>query len=269
LVVFSGVAGLVLAPQPLHPFLAIVAICCIAIGAGAAGCINMWYERDIDALMQRTQNRPLPQGRVNPDEALTFGVVLSFLSIGLMGFAINWMAAALLAFASLFYIFVYTIWLKRRTAQNIVIGGAAGAFPPMIGWAAATGTVSAESAILFLLIFLWTPPHFWALALCRNEDYKRAGIPMLPVVAGDRVTRIQMLLYTLVMTPVVLAPYFMGLCGMVYLVGAIVLHGLFLLSALRVLQAQDFNRPAMQMFGYSVFYLFALFALMMFDKVVV
>jgi protoheme IX farnesyltransferase len=267
LVVFSGVAGLVLAPGALHPFLGLVAVTCIAVGAGAAGCINMWYERDIDAVMQRTKNRPLPQGRVEPDDALAFGVILTALSVGLMGVAVNWVAASILAFASFFYVFVYTIWLKRRTPQNIVIGGAAGAFPPMIGWAAVTGSVSVESLALFMLIFLWTPPHFWALALCRNDDYRRAGIPMLPVVAGDRHTRIAMLVYVLALTPVVAAPYFMGLVGMTYMAGAALLHGLFAVSAVQVLLARDFTRPAMQMFGYSVFYLFALFGLMMIDKV--
>ena len=266
LVVFTGVAGVVLAPGHLHPFLALVAVVCLAIGAGAAGAINMWYERDIDAVMSRTKNRPLPQGRMNPDEALAFGVVLTFLSVGLMGVALNWTAAALLAFASFFYVFIYTIWLKRRTPQNIVIGGAAGAFPPMIGWAAVTGHVSVESILLFTLIFLWTPPHFWALALYKNEDYKKAGIPMLPVVAGERVTRQQILLYSLILTPLVLAPYFMHIAGAAYLAGASVLHGFFILSALKVWQEAGY-KFARLMFGYSIFYLFGLFALMMFDKV--
>ena len=268
LVVFSGVAGIVLAPGYLHPFLCLVATLCIALGAGAAGCINMWYERDIDAVMERTKNRPLPQGRVNPDEALTFGGVLTFFSIGLMGLAVGWMAAAVLAFASFFYIFVYTIWLKRRTPQNIVIGGAAGAFPPMIGWAAVTGSISVESVVLFMIIFLWTPPHFWALALCRHDDYKRAGIPMMPVVAGYKSTQYQMLAYVILLAPFVVAPYFLGMSGMAYLAGAVTLHLLFALSAWRVLRTGDFERPAMQMFGYSIFYLFALFSLMMLDKVV-
>ena len=269
LVVFSGVAGMVLAPQgeyPLHPFLALVAIFCIAVGAGASGAINMWYERDIDAKMQRTQNRPLPQGRVNSADALAFGVVLTILSVGLMGVALNWFAAGLLAFASFFYVFVYTIWLKPRTPQNIVIGGAAGAFPPMIGWAAVTGDVALPSVIMFLIIFLWTPPHFWALALVRNEDYRRANIPMLPVVAGARATKGQMLLYTLVLTPVVAAPVYFGFAGMVYAAGAALLQGLFILAAVRVWR-QGTDRQAWQMFGYSIFYLFALFALLMVDKV--
>ena len=265
LVVFTGVAGVVLAPGHLHPFLAFVAVLCIAIGAGAAGAINMWYERDIDAIMSRTQKRPIPQGRVNPDEAVSFGVVLTILSVGLMGLALNWTAAAILAFASFFYVFIYTIWLKRRTPQNIVIGGAAGAFPPMIGWAAVTGHVSLESIMLFSLIFFWTPPHFWALALYKNTDYRKAGIPMLPVVSGERVTRQQILLYTIVLTPFVFAPYFMHIAGTIYLAGAVVLHGLFLLSAFRVWRDKTF-KFAKIMFGYSIFYLFGLFALMMIDR---
>jgi protoheme IX farnesyltransferase len=266
LVVFTGFAGLVLAPGHLHPFLALVAVACIAIGAGAAGAINMWYERDIDAVMSRTSARPLPQGRIEPSEALGFGVVLTILSVGLMGVALNWTAAALLAFASFFYVFVYTIWLKRRTPQNIVIGGAAGAFPPMIGWAAVTGHVSVESIALFTLIFLWTPPHFWALALYKNEDYKKAGIPMLPVVAGDRVTKQQIILYSLLMTPFAVAPYFMHIAGVTYLSAAAALHGLFILSAFRIWRDKTY-KSAKVMFGYSIFYLFALFAMMLLDKV--
>jgi protoheme IX farnesyltransferase len=266
LVVFTGFAGLVLAPGHLHPFLALVAVACIAIGAGASGAVNMWYERDIDAVMSRTRLRPLPQGRMEPSEALGFGVVLTILSVGLMGLALNWTAAALLAFASFFYVFIYTIWLKRRTPQNIVIGGAAGAFPPMIGWAAVTGHVSIEPIMLFALIFFWTPPHFWALALYKNADYKKAGIPMLPVVAGDRTTRQQIVLYSLMMAPFAVAPYFMHVAGAAYLAAAAVLHGLFILSAIRVWQDKTY-KSAKVMFGYSIFYLFALFALMMLDKV--
>lgn len=262
LVVFTGIAGIVVAPGHIHPFLALVAVLCIAIGAGAAGAINMWYERDIDAVMQRTRNRPLPQNRVHPDDALTFGAVLTFFSVGLMGIAVNWMAAGILAFASFFYIFVYTIWLKRRTPQNIVIGGAAGAFPPMIGWAAVTGSVTLESLMLFMLIFMWTPPHFWALALYKNEDYKKAGVPMLPVVAGERATKIQMLIYTLALTPFVAAPYVMNMAGTAYAVGASVLQALFILSCIKVWQDTT-HRYARIMFGYSIFYLFALFGLLM------
>lgn len=266
LVVFSGVAGLVLAPGHLHPFLQLVAVFCIAVGAGASGAINMWYEQDIDAVMNRTKNRPIVTGRVDSAEALGFGVVLTFLSVGLMGVAVNWTAAALLAFASFFYVVIYTVWLKRITPQNIVIGGAAGAFPPMIGWAAVTGNVSLESLVMFTLIFLWTPPHFWALALYRNDDYKKAGVPMMPVVAGEASTKRQMVLYTLLMTPVVLAPYFMGMAGMVYLVIASLLHLMFIVSSFRVFRETGY-RFARLMFGYSIFYLFALFTVMMLDKV--
>ncbi len=268
LVVFSGVAGVVLAPGHLHPFLALVAVACIAIAAGAAGAINMWYEQDIDSIMSRTKSRPLPQGRVEPAEALSFGAVLTFFSVGLMGFAVNWTAAALLGFASFFYVFIYTIWLKRITPQNIVIGGAAGAFPPMVGWAAVTDHVTLEGLALFMLIFLWTPPHFWALALYRNDDYKKAGIPMLPVVAGEAATKRQMLFYTLILTPFAVAPYFMGFAGQAYLAAAVILHGLFIVSAVKVLNETG-HRFARLMFGYSIFYLFALFAAMMLDRVVV
>jgi protoheme IX farnesyltransferase len=263
LVVFTGIAGIVMAPGHVHPFLGLVAIVCIAVASGAAGAINMYLERDTDALMTRTKNRPLPQGRIEPAEALSFGIVLTVFSVFLMGLALNWTAAALLAFASFFYVFVYTIWLKRRTPQNIVIGGAAGAFPPMIGWAAVTGGAPVESILLFLLIFMWTPPHFWALALYRNEDYKRAGIPMLPVVAGESVTRRHILFYTLALTPLALAPYFMGMANLLYLAGAVLLHGLFILNAVQVWRETSGHSAAKKMFGYSIFYLFALFGLMM------
>ncbi len=266
LVVFSGVAGIVLAPGHLHPFLQLVAVFCIAVGAGASGAINMWYEQDIDAIMSRTKNRPIVTGRVESAEALAFGGVLTFLSVGLMGVAVNWAAAGLLAFASFFYVVIYTVWLKRITPQNIVIGGAAGAFPPMIGWAAVTGNVSLESIVMFTLIFLWTPPHFWALALYRNEDYKKAGVPMMPVVAGEASTKRQMVLYTLLMIPVVLAPYFMGMAGVIYLVIASLLHLMFIVSSVRVLRETGY-RFARLMFGYSIFYLFALFTVLMLDKV--
>lgn len=266
LVVFAGVAGLVLAPGYLHPFLALVAILCIAVGAGAAGAINMWCDRDIDAIMSRTRNRPIPQGRVEPAEALAFGVVLSILSVGLMGVALNWMAAGLLALANLFYVFVYTIWLKRRTPQNIVIGGAAGAFPPMIGWAAVTGGVSVESLLLFAIIFMWTPPHFWALALYKNDDYKAAGVPMLPVVAGEARTKKEILAYTLLLCPLVAAPYFMGMAGLFYLAAAVLLQGVFVVSAWCVWRDESF-KSARLMFGYSIFYLFALLTVMMIDAV--
>jgi protoheme IX farnesyltransferase len=264
LVVFTGFAGLLVAPGRLHPVLALTAILCIAVGAGAAGAINMWYDRDIDAVMARTAKRPLPMGRVDPDEALSFGVFLAVASVILMGLAVNWVAAAILGLASAFYVFVYTMWLKRRTPQNIVIGGAAGAFPPMIGWAAVTGDVSLSPILLFALIFMWTPPHFWALALFRNADYARAGVPMLPVVAGPRETKKQMLVYTLLLLPLAVAPYFTGIAGPLYLAGAGVLGLLFVLCAVRV-WFDDGDRAAKQMFAFSILYLFLLFALLIAD----
>lgn len=265
LVVFTGIAGLVVAPGHLHPVLAAVAVLCIAVAAGASGAINMWYDRDIDAVMSRTAGRPIPSGRVEAGEALAFGVILAAASVVVMGLAVNWVAAALLALTVGFYVFIYTMWLKRRTPQNIVIGGAAGAFPPMIGWAAVTGGVELPSILLFLLIFLWTPPHFWALALFRNGDYARAGVPMMPVVAGAQATKRQMLVYTVVLLPVAVAPFFAGIAGYAYLAGACVLGLLFVLCALRVLRATD-DRPAKQMFGFSILYLFLLFALLIGER---
>src|SRR5476649_2294238 len=227
LVVFTGFVGLYLAPGHLHPVLALVAVLCIAVGAGAAGAINMWYDRDIDAVMTRTRERPLPAGRMAPGDALGFGCVLAAASVVVMGLAVNWVAAALLAGTIAFYILIYTMWLKRRTPQNIVIGGAAGAFPPMVGWAAVTGDVSLASLALFAIIFMWTPPHFWALALYKQGDYGAAGIPMLPNVAGEPATKKQMLLYTLALWPVALAPALLGMTGIVYGGVALVLSLLF------------------------------------------
>jgi protoheme IX farnesyltransferase len=264
---FTGFAGLVVAPGHLHPLLAAVAVVCIAVGAGASGAINMWYDRDIDAVMARTAKRPIPTGRVEPNEALAFGVFLAAAAVVVMGLAVNWVAAGILALATLFYVFVYTMWLKRRTPQNIVIGGAAGAFPPMIGWAAVTGGVDVPSIALFALIFLWTPPHFWALALFRSGDYARAGVPMLPVVEGPEVTKRQMLLYTLLLLPAAMAPFFLGIAGPVYLAGAVVLGGMFVLCAVRVLHSTD-DKPAKQMFGFSILYLFLLFALLVGEHIV-
>jgi len=265
LVVFSGLAGMVVAPGHLHPVLALTALLCIAVGAGAAGAVNMWYDRDIDAVMARTQARPIPQGRVDPDEALAFGVVLSVAPVLLMGIAVNWVAAAILGCASAFYIFVYTMWLKRRTPQNIVIGGAAGAFPPMIGWAAVTGDVSLGSILLFALIFFWTPPHFWALALFRSGDYAKAGVPMLPVVAGERETKRQMLAYTVLLLPLAVAPYFVGIAGPVYLAGSAVLGVLFLGFAVKVMRDET-HKSAKQMFAFSILYLFLLFAILIGER---
>jgi heme o synthase len=264
LVVFTGAAGLIVAPGSLHPVLAAVAVLCIAVAAGASAAINMWYERDIDALMTRTRNRPLPTGRVEPAEALTLGAMLSLFSVMFMGLALNWVAAGLLALAIGFYVFVYTIWLKRRTPQNIVIGGAAGAFPPMIGWAAVTGDVSLASIALFALIFFWTPPHFWALALVKSGDYARAGVPMLPVVAGARETKRQILIYVVLLLPIALAPTLLGVAGWIYGCAAIALGLMFLLAAIRV-WFDESERSARQMFAFSILYLFALFALLIVD----
>jgi len=267
LVVFTGVAGLVAAPGHLHWLLAVVAVLCIAVAAGASGAINMWYDRDIDAVMERTRGRPLPQGRIVPDEALTFGIVLAFGAVFTMGLAVNLVAAALLAITILFYVFVYTMWLKRRTPQNIVIGGAAGAFPPMIGWAAVTGEISIESITLFAIIFMWTPPHFWALSLYRCGDYAAAGVPMLPVVAGKAETKRQMLIYTLLIVPVGMAPALLGFAGAVYGAVALVLGLIFVAAAIAVLRDET-DRSAKRMFGFSIFYLFALFALLIADRAI-
>ncbi len=267
LVVVTGAVGLAVAPGHLNPVLAVIAVLCIAIGAGASGAINMWYDRDIDAVMERTKTRPIPAGRMNPDEALAFGVVLAGFSVLVMGLAVNWAAAVLLAVTIGFYVFIYTMWLKRRTPQNIVIGGAAGAFPPMIGWAAVTGDVSVASIVLFAIIFMWTPPHFWALALWRCGDYARAGVPMLPVVAGDRETRRQILIYAVLLAPLGVAPWFLGFAGLGYGMAATVLGALFVVAAVRVWRGSDADhRPAKQLFGYSILYLFALYGALLIDS---
>ena len=268
LVVFTGFAGLYVAPASLDPVAAVIAVLCIAIGAGASGAINMWYDRDIDAVMGRTQGRPIPAGRVSPASALWFGVLLSVGSVVLMAAATNLVAAALLAGAILFYVVIYTVWLKRRTPQNIVIGGAAGAFPPLIGWAAATGEVGLAGIVLFAIIFFWTPPHFWALALYRSDDYQRAGVPMLPVVHGARTTKLQMLVYAALLVPFALAPTLIGFAGPLYAMGALAMSGLFLVSAWRVWREIDDGRSfraARQMFGFSILYLFMIFALLIID----
>ena len=269
LVVFTGLCGLLVAPVRLPPVLAFTAILCIALGAGAAAALNMWYEADIDAQMKRTASRPLPAGRMERASALHFGVGLSFFSVLLMGVATNWLAAGILALSILFYVFVYTIWLKRRTPQNIVIGGAAGAFPPVIGWAAATGDVTLLPVLLFGLIFLWTPPHFWALSLFVRSDYARAGVPMLPVVAGERATRQQILLYTVPMIAAAVAPWPLGLTGAVYGIAAAVLSGVFAMLAVRVALNRATDPKAMgpekRLFGFSVLYLFAIFGALVAD----
>ena len=268
LVVFTGFVGLYLAPGRIHPVLAAIAILSIAVGAGAAGAVNMWYDRDIDRLMARTMRRPLPDGRVSPEAALTLGVMLAVGSVTVMGLGVNYAAAALLALAIAFYVFVYTIWLKRRTPQNIVIGGASGAFPPLIGWAAVSGDISLVSLALFAVIFMWTPPHFWALALYRSGDYARAGVPMLPVVAGRRETKRHILLYTAFLVPVTLLPWALGAVGTLYGALALTLGAMFLVCALRVWREPEGagDRAAKQMFGFSILYLFLLFALMVVDR---
>lgn len=266
LVVFSGFAGMWVAPgfQETHPLLIAVAIITLALGAGAAGAINMWYDRDIDLIMKRTKDRPVPAGRVEPSEALTFALFMTVAAVLTMGIALNWVAAGILAFATFFYAVIYTMWLKRTTPQNIAIGGAAGAFPPMIGWACITGDVTLLPILLFAIIFLWTPPHFWALSLFACEDYKKAGIPMLPAVAGEATTKRQMLIYTLILLPVTVAPSMLGLTGWLYGISALILSGFFVFTALRVLQDKTL-KSARLMFGYSVFYLFALFLALIID----
>ncbi len=266
LVVFTALVGIVIAPGTMHPILMIAALICIAIGAGASGALNMWFDADIDAKMQRTATRPIPRGHVTREEALAFGVVLAIGSILTLGLLINWTSAALLALTISFYLFVYTMWLKRRTPHNIVIGGAAGAFPPMIGWAAATGSVSLESIVLFLIIFMWTPPHFWALALYRARDYERVGVPMLPVVAGPQETRKQILLYSLALVPLATIPAFMGFGGALYAVTSVGLGTIFLVFAFRVYRHREgflADRVARKLFTYSILYLFLLFGVLL------
>lgn len=269
LVVFTGLAGMLAAPVQLHPVLAFTAILAIALGHGGAATLNQWYEADLDAQMKRTENRPLPAGRMDRDTALHFGVGLSAFSVLLMGLATNWLAAATLAVTILFYVCIYTIWLKRRTPQNIVIGGAAGAFPPMIGWAAATGDITLMPILLFALIFLWTPPHFWALSLYVNADYARAGVPMMTVVAGPRSTRRQMLLYTLPMIAVAIAPWPLGLAGPIYGVTATALSAVFLMLTVAVVRNASIKPakmiPEKRLFLFSIFYLFALFGALVID----
>jgi protoheme IX farnesyltransferase len=274
LVVFTGLIGLLIAPGHLHPVLGFTAVLCIAVAAGACGAINMWYDRDIDAMMRRTRNRPIPAGRIEPGAALGFGVTLAIGAVIVMGLAVNLVTACVLALSVAFYVFVYTVWLKRRTPQNIVIGGAAGAFPPVIGWAAVTGSVDLVPLILFAIVFVWTPPHFWSLALFANADYRRAGVPMLPVVAGARETRRQIVIYTLVLVPLSLAPWLIGFAGLVYGLAAIVLGVGFLVGVWRVANdRQDASgisltndAPAKATFKYSILYLFALFAALAVDR---
>jgi protoheme IX farnesyltransferase len=268
LVVFTALVGLLIAPGHVHPMVGFTALLCIAVGAGAAGALNMWYDADIDARMTRTAARPIPAGRVAPGEALAFGLTLAVGSVVVLGLLVNVIAAALLAVTVAFYVVVYTMWLKRRTPQNIVIGGAAGALPPVIGWVAATGSFAVEPVLLFAIIFFWTPPHFWALSLYRTEDYARAGIPMLPVVAGALETRRQILLYTLLLAPLGVAPWLLGYAGLSYGIVAVATGAIMIALALRVRAEEDrahAHAASKQLFGFSILYLFLLFAMLLVD----
>jgi len=265
LVVFTAIVGMVMAPGEIPLWQGLASILCIAIGAGASGAINMWYDRDIDQFMARTQKRPIPAGKVEPTQALVFGVVLSVISVVAMYFTVNSEASGLLLFTILYYVFLYTMWLKRSTPQNIVIGGASGAFPPMIGWVSVTGDFSFASGILFLIIFLWTPPHTWALALFRHGDYERVGVPMMPVVVGSHKTKVQMLIYTLLLVPVTLIPGFIGMSGLLYTAGAGALGALFLHHCWKLLH-DDEDKHAKPTFLFSILYLTLIFAFLLIDQ---
>jgi len=271
LVVFTALVGLVIAPGHFHPVLAFTSLLCIAVGAGASGALNMALEGDIDAKMSRTANRPIPRGRITRPEAMAFGSTLAFFSVMTLGILVNWYAGALLAFTIFFYVVIYTLLLKRWTAQNIVIGGAAGSLPPVVAWVAATGSISPEPLLLFLIIFFWTPPHFWALALFRSEDYARAGIPMLPVVAGPDQTRLQILLYTIVLVAVAAAPWPLGYFDAVYGVTSLILGAGMLALAVNVFVSREKSqslRATRKLFAFSILYLFALFATLLIEVVV-
>ncbi len=262
LVVLTALAGLLAAPTHIHPFLGFVSLLAIAVGAGASGALNMWYDADIDAIMSRTATRPIPSGRVAPEDALAFGLILSGMSVFTLGLVANWLAASLLAFTIFFYVVVYTMWLKRSTPQNIVIGGAAGAFPPMVGYAAVTGSITVESCLLFAIIFIWTPPHFWALALLKSGDYAKAGIPMMPNVKGPSHTRLEILLYSILLAPLGVTPWLLGFASPVY--GALAIIGglMFLHLAWKVYSLRDGEpaaKAAQTLFGFSILYLFVLF----------
>ena len=268
LVVFTAFVGMMMAPDGIHPVTALAALFCIAVGAGAAGALNMWYDADIDAAMVRTVRRPVPAGKIAPGAALAFGLALSVGSVGIFGLVVNWLAAGLLAFTIFFYVVIYTMWLKRSTPQSIVIGGAAGAFPPMIGWAAATGGIGLEALVLFLIIFFWTPPHFWALSLYRVEDFARAGVPVLPVVSGVIETRRQIFLYTLILAPIGVMPWVLGHAGTVYGFVSLVGGALMLVLALRVkalIEGDAAEQAAQQLFAFSILYLFLLFAVLLIE----
>ena len=269
LVVFTAFAGLILAPGHINPVLGVIAILCIAVGAGASGALNMWYDADIDAVMTRTAKRPIPAGRVLPQEALAFGLTMSVFSVAILGLAVNWFAASLLAFTIFFYAVVYTMWLKRSTPQNIVIGGASGAFPPMIGWACVTGGVSLDSILLFLIIFLWTPAHFWALALFKMRDYGSVGVPMMPNVAGEASTKNQIIVYAVLTALIAVVPTLTGLAGLGYGIFAALLGAIFVICSIAVRRMPDGDEkmmPAKKMFAYSIFYLFAIFSALLADR---
>lgn len=271
LVVFTAFAGLVLAPGALNPLLAFIAILCIAVGAGASGALNMWYDADIDAVMTRTAKRPIPAGRIEGREALAFGITLSCFSVAILGLAVNWLSAGLLAFTIFFYAVIYTMWLKRWTPQNIVIGGASGAFPPMIGYAAVTGTITLDSVVLFMIIFLWTPAHFWALALFKMRDYGSVGVPMLPNVAGEAATKRQIMVYAVLTAIVAVVPTLLGTASIGYAFFASALGIAFVVSAVGVYRMPEGDEkmlPAKKMFAYSIFYLFAIFSGLMADHVI-
>jgi protoheme IX farnesyltransferase len=271
LVIFTALVGLAIAPGHFHPVLAFTSLLCIAVGAGASGALNMALEGDIDALMSRTANRPIPRGRITRSEALAFGLILSFFSVMTLGILVNWFAGALLAFTIFFYVVIYTMMLKRWTAQNIVIGGASGALPPVVAWVAATGSISVEPLLLFLIIFFWTPPHFWALALFRSDDYARAGVPMLPVVAGPDATRLQILLYTIVLVAVAVAPWPLGYFDAVYGIASLVLGAGMMVCAVDVYRRRERAeslRATRKMFAFSILYLFALFSTLLIEVVV-
>lgn len=266
LVIFTAFIGLLVAPGEIHPIIGFTSILCIAVAAGASGCLNMWYEADLDAKMKRTAGRPIPAGKIDPESALHFGVGLSVASVLVMGLLVNVVAAVLLTITILFYVVVYTMWLKRRTAQNIVIGGASGAFPPMVAWAAVTGDISLASITLFAIIFMWTPPHFWALSLYACKDYANAGIPMLPVVRGEKSTKNHIMIYTLAMVPVTLLPWYFGFAGLIYGVTSALLGGMFIWLSYALLtdkkSVDEDSASAKKLFYFSIFYLFALFAVL-------
>jgi protoheme IX farnesyltransferase len=272
LVVFTALVSVMIAPGHIHPMIGFTALLCIAVGAGAAGALNMWYDADVDALMKRTSGRPIPRGRIAPGEALAFGIVLAAFAVGVLGVLVNWLAAALLGFTIFFYVVVYTAWLKRVTPQNIVIGGAAGSLPPVIGWAAATGGISVEPCLLFLIIFFWTPPHFWALSLVRVDEYARARLPMLPVVAGAEETRRQILHYSVVLVPIGAAPWLLGYAHAVYGITALIAGVLMVMFAWHVRRKRDgelAERAAHHLFAFSILYLFVLFAVLLIDARIV